>query len=289
MNGPVLLITVLILMAASAAYGSGQSLPEPNWNREAAVAASGASAVRETLRPLYELARAGRGGDLLSQARAIAGSSSRPAPQRDRILHELAMGLGELDPGLVGPEVLQFLSETRSLTLVPHDDNPAMGVPLYNIRAAASGSLARWEQAARNPGPGIGRESYSDAGSFFAALSYLDGAARTQFIREARAELDYAQIETIVETAHVRQDPVTASLLLAELSPTVIDSPVVHERLFSLLGDRDLGAPAALALAHSGDESVLKRLADLAASGESLAARRASMAIDLFLAAEDER
>ena len=283
MKGPVLLITVFALTAASAGYGSDQSLPAPNWNREAAIEAGDAPAVKETLGTLYDLARTGRGDELMSRVRAIAASKSRPEPERDRILHELALSLGEIEPGLVDSEVLEFLAETRALVRVPHDEQAAMGVPLYNIRAAAAGSLALWQNAA-SPSPENSRAPFTGAGSFIETLSALDETSRTQHIRQARESLNYAEIESVIDAAPGQTDAPTASLVMAELSPAVIDSLLVQNRLFGLLADRELGGSAALALARSGDEAVLARLADLAASNEGLASRRASLAIDLFLA-----
>jgi hypothetical protein len=289
MNGPVFLITVLSLSVVSAAFAVDEPLPTPNWSREAAIEAVDAPAVRESLGVLYHLARTGQDDELMSRTRAISEDATRPAPERDRILHELALGLGELEPGTVGPEVLEFLGDVHSLVRVPHDENPYVGVPLFNIRAAAAGSLAQWQRAATKATPERGFESYTDADTFIEAISGLDSALRIQHIRAARKAFDYTQIEAVVETTPGSADAMTASLLLAELAPTVIDSPSVREHLFVLLGDRELGASAALALARSGNEEVLIKLADLAAGEDSLASRRASMAIDLFLATEGER
>ena len=130
MKGPVFLITALFLSVLSAAVEGDGALPTPNWNRDAAIEAVDRPAVLESLGVLYHLARTGQGDELMSRTRAIAEDRTRPAPERDRILHELALGLGELDPGTVGPDVLEFLGETRSLARVPHDENPANRVCL---------------------------------------------------------------------------------------------------------------------------------------------------------------
>ena len=289
MKYPAVSLSALLLLVTIATAAASDDLPGPNWNRAAAVDISETTASRETLALFYRLAREGRSDELLLEVRAVAAGTALPDPARDRVLHALALALGDFEPGVVRPDVLEYLGGVRARTRVPHEEHPGMGVPLYNIRAAAAGSLAEWErveQAARAPDPA---DPFTDTATFILSLDDASGSALTRRIRQARDAFDPLEIESIVMSAADMPDSATASLVLAELSPAVLDSPAVQDRLLELLGNRDLGATAALVLARSGDPLILDRLAELAAEDGRLASRRASMAIDLYLATGAER
>lgn len=288
--------TVLIagfLLAATPAAAADRVLSKPNWNRHAAIEASSLVETRSSLETLFELAREGRSEELMLAVRAIELDSGWTDPAREKVLHSLALALGDFDPGVISPDVLQYLAERRSHTLVPHEEHPEMGVPLFNIRAAATGSLAEWEhqgkrlqveKAANETGitpPG--------ADEFIRSISARGAAGTASLIRSARKVFDPDELEFIVAAAPTLDDTATASLVLAELSPGILDRPATMDLLFSLLEHRELGATAALALANSGNEAVLERLAALASSGEGLEAKRAALAIEAFQWTERER
>lgn len=145
-----LLGAVLGLLAA-APLPAQVEMPEPNWSLPAAQAAARSNEISiaaDRLRPLFERARAGQEQALLVELQAIAIDDQLPLPARERLLHGFAQGLGDLPPGSAGPAVLQFLLSYQPHTLVPHPDNALVGTPLYNIRAAAAGSLNEWRRQA---------------------------------------------------------------------------------------------------------------------------------------------
>ncbi|RPH98168.1 MAG: hypothetical protein EHM68_05580 [Lysobacterales bacterium] len=74
--------------------------------------------------------------------------------------------------------------------------------------------------------------------------------------------------------------PASAALAIAALAPGLLQHPEVADWLFALLADPALGAAAALTLSHSDAPAVQGRLADLAAAGDALSARRAAVAIE---------
>jgi hypothetical protein len=98
------------------------------------------------LRPLFERARAGEDADLRRRLEAVAANKEWPLPARERLLHAFALGLGDLPPGAAGPESLGYLLDYRPQTLVPHEDHPSAGVALFNIPAAAAGSMNLWRR-----------------------------------------------------------------------------------------------------------------------------------------------
>jgi hypothetical protein len=217
------------------------------------------------------------------QVQAIAGDTNMPDPTRDQILHNLALALGEFEPGVIGPEVLEYLAETKSRTLVPNEEHPEMGVPLFNIRAAATGSLAEWARV-ENRKHFEEAEIYLDPDTFVLSLSDDAGAGIAGRIKAARFQFDPGEIESIVLATPRMADAGTASLVLAELAPEIISRPDATDLLFELLSHRELGATAALVLARNGDEAVLLRLAELAAGDAGLASKRAGLALDAVIA-----
>lgn len=288
--------TILIasfLLAATSAAASDPALPKPTWNRHAASEAASLAETRESLELLFELAREGRSAELMHAVGSIEEDTGWTEPAREKILYSLALGLGDFEPGVIGPEVLKYLAERRSRTLVPHQEHPEMGVPLFNIRAAATGSLAEWERYDNR----VQAEKatyktavpFPDADDFIRSISAGGDAGTAGRIRSARLVYDPAELEFIVATAPTLDDMATASLVLAELSPGILDRPATMDLLFSLLEHRELGATAALVLAGSENETVFERLATLSESGEGLAARRAILAIEAIQRPGDPR
>lgn len=123
----------------------------PNWDRSMAIEVASDTDTQTTLAPLFRLAREHDDASLLEALFAIHNDPSLPDPAADYLLFSFAIGLGDLDAGAVGPEILRFLDSYQVRTRVPHDENPDAGVPLFNVRAAASGAQRAWErqQAAR--------------------------------------------------------------------------------------------------------------------------------------------
>ena len=284
---PILLI--FALLPGLLVHAGSDTLPGPNWDRASAIAIADTADSRETLALLYRLAREGRSRELLLQVRTIADDTRRPGPERDLILHSLATALGDFEPDMVDPGVLEYLSQTRSRARVAHEEHPRMGVPLYNIRAAASGSLMKWESFEDRASGGPDTEVYSDADAFAKAISGPKGPELAGLVRKARLTLDSEELETIVLSAPSMPDAGAASVVLAELSPDLLGRPAIDDLLFELLGHPELGASAALVLGRHGDGLVLDRLAGLASRDEGLASRRASLAIDTHLAVRKGR
>jgi hypothetical protein len=142
-----LFAALLGLLAASPGWAQ-VDFPEPNWSAPAARAAALQADANAVLGPLFDQARLGRDPDLLARLQTLAADERLPVPARERILFDFAQGLGDLPPGAVGPDVLDYLQGYRPRTLVPHPDNDRVGIPLFNIRGATAGSLNAWRRQA---------------------------------------------------------------------------------------------------------------------------------------------
>jgi hypothetical protein len=91
----------------------------------------------------------------------------------------------------------------------------------------------------------------------------------------------------LLDAALRRARPETTALAIARLYPALAGQPAVDEALLARLGDEDLGAAAALALAGSPSPETRRALEVLAAEPGGLASRRANLALRLRPDAQD--
>ena len=118
-----------------------------------------------------------------------------------------------------------------------------------------------------------------DSVLFQKALASGDGAELAASLRSAARSFDEVEIESILKYSMVHARPEIASLAMAELAPEVLDQPPVTQMLFRTLEHRELGATAAMLLSSSKQPAVRQQLAELAAGPQSVASRRASLAL----------
>ncbi len=140
------LLALLIFLTPCLPLHAQITLPEPNWDRALALETIRKTDTQAILKPLYQMARAGRNGELLDSLSAIAQDPGMPHPTRDYLVFSFALGLSDLDTSAVSAEVLNFLSTYETRTLVARDDHPRMAVPLFNVRAATAGVRNRWDR-----------------------------------------------------------------------------------------------------------------------------------------------
>jgi hypothetical protein len=98
-------------------------------------------------------------------------------------------------------------------------------------------------------------------------------------VQWADATLDETERIELLQSLVHEAPPASAALAIAALAPGLLQHPEVAGLLFALLGDPALGAAAALTLSASDSPAVQDRLAELAAAGDDLTARRAALAI----------
>ena len=121
---------------------------EPNWSRAAALEAASHAGSRQALTRLFELAREGRSADVLQEMEAVEAEADWPLPAREYVLHAFAVGLGDLPSWQDSNRVIDHLMAYSIGTWVPGEHYPGHGVPLFNIRAAASGTAMEWRRQA---------------------------------------------------------------------------------------------------------------------------------------------
>ena len=139
------LVVVFCLVASLNLYGQ-TAMPEPNWDRSLALRTIDKDDTKATLKPLFQMARAGSNQELLDALSVIVQDPGIPAPAKDYTVFSFTLGLSDLDVNSVSPKVLDFLSTYEAQTLVAHDDHPRMTVPLFNVRAAAAGVQNNWDR-----------------------------------------------------------------------------------------------------------------------------------------------
>ena len=93
-------------------------------------------------------------------------------------------------------------------------------------------------------------------------------------------QLQTAETAELLEFAVQQAPAVNAALAIAAWWPRLKHDPVIRELLIGTLSDPGLGASAALALSQEPDIQTIRDLQETA-SGNSTAARRAQMALDI--------
>lgn len=116
------------------------------WDRSAALQSVERMQVMDSLGPMFDMARTGNEAGLLGALSSIRSDPDLPDPAKDYLVYRFTIGLGELEAGAVGPEVIGWLSAYQPAALVAHDEHPRYAVPLFNVRAAAQGVVNGWER-----------------------------------------------------------------------------------------------------------------------------------------------
>jgi len=268
---PLIMLTCLIPCLP---LHSQPTLPEPNWDRAVALQTVRETDTKAILKSLYQMARSGRNGELMDSLSAIGEDPGMPGPTKDYLVFSFTLGLSDLDANAVNHQVLNFLSTYKARTLVAHDEHPAMAVPLFNIRAAASGVRNRWDRQqasvraeillpeppdqwlvsylAANP---VERRGFVDALEFAtpgqlhslggAALDHLDEKPELTLIT-ARAGLDSGDLELLRQSISRGGGPDLPGILKAA-STRLSDKESIDLLIHSLQFGSDSSAALAIA------------------------------------------
>jgi hypothetical protein len=331
------LILFICLLHWQQVYGQSD-FPQPNWDRAIAVNTAKSINTNNVLRALYQSSRAGDSRQVMEILLAVERNDNWPVPAREYTIWAFTIGLSDMAVNSVSTEVLDYLSAYRPRTLVAHDDRDSVGVPLYNISAAAAGvynSWARqrgadraeallqsdpdeWTDAFLRAGPAA-RKGFSDTLQFASdqqlntlvpyAIKHLtehpeltavagqsaliladlnllqqtlalgSGPELHRILQAASQVLDVEEKKILLfQTIHQGPDRM-AGLAIAQLAPALLNDPVVQEKMFEMLENRELGSSAALILGSSKDSKIRERLRRTAVANNGLASQRASLAI----------
>jgi hypothetical protein len=332
------LILALIALAGGFHAMAQGPLEEPGWDLALARHAASRIETQPTLAALFRLAREDKNDELLRELERVGLDSDWPAPAREKVLHEFAMGLADLPAWSVSPAALSYLERYQPQTRIPHEEHPGACVPLYNIRAAAAGSANEWRRqsaAARakqlieldrqawieaylasSPTQRKGfedalvsadREQLEELGAlslqrisknppltvvagksglllsdpfmFRRAISAGGGPGMVNLLRAASRDFSGEENYSLLEYSIYKAPPANASLAIAVLAPHILGQPGTPDLMFRTLGHPRLGTSAALVLAASDDPVIQSRLALTAAEENSLASKRAALAI----------
>ena len=221
MKNRLCITAFLLLMLVMSGPIFGQvAFQSPNWDRGMAINTVQSSDSQAFLSPLFQHARNGDADSVIAALDAIRQNPTLPAPVADYIVFTFTIGLSDLDAGSLSPEVLAALSAYQPATLVAHDDNSSVGVPLFNIQAAAAGAVVAWDRqtGSLNGGrldssqPDIWIESYLTANAatrrgFIDALKHLSPDQLMILGQAAAARLhDHPDLAMVTATAGLHSD-----------------------------------------------------------------------------------
>jgi len=105
------------------------------------------------------------------------------------------------------------------------------------------------------------------------------GPAISKVLEAASIELNAEDAIGLLEHCLRSCSDTNAALAIAHLAPAQLHESGIRELLFDTLGNRDLGAAAALVLGGSTDPQVQSRLGEIASKEDSLTTKRAKLAV----------
>ena len=140
----VLQITVLMMLSGPLA---AQQLPAAeSWERDEAWRASTSVSTQSERNRLSQLLKAGNTTATLNLIRQIVQRSDWPGPARERVIFEFTSSLRQETPRAADDELIAYLMDFQSTVFIPHEDHPASGVPMFNIKGAAAGVVNGWSR-----------------------------------------------------------------------------------------------------------------------------------------------
>ena len=130
---------MLALCACFPALAASEGSPfvRPNWDHAMAAQTAELEANRQGVEDLFALMRAGDPEALEARLSRVIEGASLSQPGRDYILFRFTVGLADFDQ--VDPALLNRLRSVSPRTMVSHPESAVLGVPLFNIAAAAEG------------------------------------------------------------------------------------------------------------------------------------------------------
>jgi len=141
----LLLYTILISASGLvSAVNVNPDIPVANWQRASARLAVAETNSEPVLTELLGLADSAPADQTINKIEALIKRSDWPLPAREQTLFVFTQELRFRAPFSVPMAVVQYLQTYQPRVLVPHQDHPNSAVPLYPIRAAASGIRTHW-------------------------------------------------------------------------------------------------------------------------------------------------
>lgn len=141
-----LILLTAALAVVSAAGDSESALDAPNSSWAETLAAIERVDTRRAILELNRLAVTGQKEALLERIAFLAARSDWPPAAREFTLLSFTHSLADREPGTVAAPILASLAAIRPSVRVPHPDDDRLGLPAFNIPAAASGVATEWRR-----------------------------------------------------------------------------------------------------------------------------------------------
>ncbi len=143
-------LLVLVLLLCPGLFATAALAADPaastQWDRGNAMAAVNSVNVERAVYEIANLPELANAAATLEKLKQLETRNDWPMPAREAALFEFTRSLAELPRTAIAPEVMQHLLEYQVQTLVADEDHSATLVPLFNIRAAATGVENGWQR-----------------------------------------------------------------------------------------------------------------------------------------------
>jgi len=170
--------------------------------------------------------------DDLEDLQTLENRSDWPLPAREAAIYQYTRSLASAPRDAVDVDLMQYLGSYQAQVLVPHEDHRDAAVPLFNIRAAATGVENGWLRGeaiaqaqvlletdpAMLPGNFLKSTSASQRSGFLHAVRQAD-LARVQTVQLAALDLLGTSPELtrlVAVTATMTADPYATRRLLID-------------------------------------------------------------------------
>ncbi len=228
-NYLILVVLSCLFVFANSTFAANPS-PYKQWDRSSAMAAARSVDFEIEVSEMTNIFSLANGDTTLEKLRRMETRSDWPLPAREAALYEFTKALTAVPRSAVAIEVMRYLKSYKAQTLVPNEHHGDTLVPLFNIRAAATGVENRWQrtefaaEAARmlESNPEALVSAYLKSGNSNQRFGYLDalGQARmTNVLAVQSAALEQfeqsPELTSVVgETAAITGDTYAAQKLL---------------------------------------------------------------------------
>lgn len=150
-----------VAFSVSAPVFAANALGVPNWDATLATQTARLPGSQAQLQDLFGLVRIRDHAALERRLDAVITGGALSQPARDAILFDFTVGLADFDD--VDPVIIDRLRGVRSLVLVSHEERAGVGVPLFNIAAAAEGVFGHHQRLAAREDAALVMEASAEA------------------------------------------------------------------------------------------------------------------------------
>ena len=198
-------------------------IAEEVWQRDAAMAAVNSTHIDVAVSAIGDISALADAEAMLDRLNELENRTDWPLPVREAALYQFTRSLADLPRDAVATEIMEYLQGYRARTLVPHEEHRNIHVPLFNIRAAATGVENSWTRA----------EAQAQA------MQLLDEPAVfvDLYLQSSGAPQKYGHIDAL-QMARFADVSAVQDAALARLAEQTDLSPLIAETA-SITADRD--------------------------------------------------